>query len=137
MSNSEPFRRPLTKYVPNPKLKFLDQCEEVMRFKQLAGRTVETYGHWIERFIKFHRQPGVPAGQWIWRHPREMGHAEVRAFLTDLAVRRQVAVATQNQALNALVFLYREVLGRELGALGEFERPHRGSPTASSSQSKP
>lgn len=125
MSNSEPFRRPLAKYVPNPKLKFLDQCEEVMRFKQLAGRTVETYGHWIKRFIKFHRQPGALAGQWIWRHPREMGHAEVRAFLTDLAVRRQVSAATQNQALNAVLFLYREVVGGEMDWVEGFEQARR------------
>jgi len=54
-----------------------------------------------------------------------MGGTEVREFLTHLAVERRVAVATQNQALNALVFLYREVLGRELGELGEFERARR------------
>jgi hypothetical protein len=47
--------RPLTRYVPNPKLKFLDQCHEVMRFKQLAARTEETYLQWIRRFILFHR----------------------------------------------------------------------------------
>lgn len=61
-----------------------------------------------------------------WRHPREMGAVEVREFLTHLAVARRVAVGTQNQALNALVFLYREVLGREMGELGEYERPQRG-----------
>ncbi|MGH7951278.1 MAG: integron integrase [Limisphaerales bacterium] len=61
-----------------------------------------------------------------WRHPLDMGTAEVREFLTYLAAERNVAVATQNQALNALVFLYREVLGREFGTLGEFERPRRG-----------
>ena len=59
------------------------------------------------------------------RHPREMGAAEVQAYLSHLATERQVAAATQNQALNALVFLYREVLGGELGAIGRIERPTR------------
>ena len=71
-------------------------------------------------------EKGNPMGEGPgWRHPLEMGAAEVRTFLTHLAVERKVAVSTQNQALNALVFLYREVLGRELGAVGEFERPKR------------
>jgi len=61
----------------------------------------------------------------VWRHPRELGAAEVRAYLSHLASARDVAVATQNQALNAIVFLYREVLGLELGAIGEIERPTR------------
>jgi integron integrase len=125
MANPQSFRRSPAKFIPNPKLKFLDQCEEVMRFKQLAGRTVETYRHWIERFIKFHRQPGTQANQWVWRHPQEMGHAEVRAFLTDLAVRRQVSAATQNQALNALLFLYREVVGGEMEWVEGFEQARR------------
>ncbi|HAV61700.1 MAG TPA: integron integrase [Verrucomicrobiales bacterium] len=60
-----------------------------------------------------------------WRHPRDCGREEVRGFLTHLAVDRQVAAATQSQALNALVFLYREVLGVELGDLEEFRRAER------------
>jgi site-specific recombinase XerD len=60
-----------------------------------------------------------------WRHPLEMGAAEVKEFLVHLAVERRVAVATQNQALNALLFLYREVLGKDFGVLGNFERPAR------------
>ena len=127
MVNSQLFRSPPAKFIPNPKLKFLEQCEEVMRFKQLAGRTVETYLHWMERFIKFHRQPGTQPGQWVWRHPRAMGHAEVRAFLTDLAVRRQVSAATQNQALNALLFLYREVVGGEMEWVDGFEQARRSA----------
>lgn len=125
MGHSKSFSRPLEKFIPNPKLNFLDQCQEVMRFKQLAGRTVETYRHWMERFIKFHRQPGSQPGKWIWRHPRDMGHAEVRAFLTDLATRRQVSAATQNQALNALLFLYREVIGGEMEWVDGFEQARR------------
>jgi integrase len=108
--------RPLGRFLPNPKLRFLDQCREVLRFKQMAPRTEESYVDWIRRFI-------VWSGK---RHPREMGAAEVRGFLTHLAVERNVAAATQNQALNALVFLYREVVGGELEWLEGFEPAKRG-----------
>jgi len=115
--------------LANPKLKFLDQCREVMRFKQLARRSEETYIQWIRRFILFHRKlaavTDAPLQKWIWRHPKDMGEAEVRAFLTDLAVRRQVGAATQNQALNALLFLYREVLGVEMDWVDGFEQAQR------------
>lgn len=60
-----------------------------------------------------------------WRHPRELGTAEVRDYLSHLAVARQVAPATQRQALNAIVFLYRDVLNVELGQMGEIEKPQR------------
>jgi hypothetical protein len=85
--------------VPNPKLRLREQVREVMRFKHYAVRTEETYWGWIRQFILFHGK----------RHPREMGLPEVEAFLTHLAAGRDVAVATQNQALNALVFLYGQV----------------------------
>ncbi len=102
-------------FTPNPKLKLLDQVSEVIRFKHYSVRTEGTYREWIERYIFFHGK----------RHPREMGRAEVERFLSDLAVRRKVAASTQNQALNALLFLYREVLHQELGQLGEVERAKR------------
>lgn len=108
--------RPVARFLPNPKLRFLDQCREVLRFKQMARRTEEAYVDWIRRFI-------VWSGK---RHPREMGTAEVRGFLTYLAAERNVAAATQNQALNALVFLYREIVGGELGWLDGFEPAKRG-----------
>src|SRR6187455_2205173 len=82
--------------VPNPKLRLREQLREVMRFKHYSVRTEQTYWHWIRHFILFHQK----------KHPREMGEAQVHAFLTHLAAQRNVAVATQNQALNALVFLY-------------------------------
>lgn len=137
MGNSVPFpRRPRERFLPNPKLKFLEQCREVMRFKQLARRSEETYLQWIKRFILFNRKrvPGGTSGtageppalpRIVWRHPKEMGETEVRAFLTYLAARRQVAAATQNQALNALLFLYREVLGVEMGWVDGFEQAQR------------
>ena len=116
--------RPPERFIPNPKLKFLEQCREVMRFKQLAGRTEETYLQWIKRFILFHRRHG-PGGNWIWQHPRDMGENEVRAFLTDLAARQRVSAATQNQALNALLFLYRQVVGGEMAWVDGFEMAQR------------
>ena len=82
----------------------------------MSARTEESYVDWIRRFI-------VWSGK---RHPREMGTVEVRGFLTHLAAERNVAAATQNQALNALVFLYREVIGGELGWLDGFEPAKRG-----------
>jgi len=110
--------------IPNPKLKLLDQLSEVARFKHYSIRTEEAYRQWVIRFLQFHRRAGaVSAGS--WRHPRELGGAEVQAFLNDLAVNLRVAVSTQNQALNALVFLYREVLHVDLGDIGKIERPRR------------
>ena len=106
---------PRDKLVPNPKLKLLDQVSEVMRFKHHSLRTEQAYRQWIKRFIFFHGK----------RHPREMGAPEIRRFLNDLASRQKVAVSTQNQALNALVFLYREVLHLEPGNFGDIERPSR------------
>ncbi len=102
-------------FIPNPQLKLLDQVSEVMRFKHHSLRTEQAYRQWIKRFIFFQGK----------RHPKDLGPPEVRSFLNDLAARQGVAVSTQNQALNALVFLYREVLGQDFGDLGELERPSR------------
>ncbi len=85
---------------------FLRSVREAIRVRHFSIRTEEAYVHWVKRFILFHGK----------RHPTEMGESEVAAFLTHLAVEGQVASATQNQALNALVFLYRNVLDRPLGA---------------------
>ncbi len=71
-----------------------------MRFKHYSLRTEDSYVGWYQRFVRFHGM----------RHPKELGAAEVEAFLTDLAVTRRVVAATQNQALNALVFLFKDVL---------------------------
>src|SRR4051812_4800298 len=89
------------------KPKLLDQVRAVLRFKHYSIRTEEAYVDWIKRFILFHGK----------RHPKQMGESEVTAFLTDLAVARKVAASTQNQALSALLFLYREVLKKDLGFL--------------------
>lgn len=95
--------------------KFLDQVANACRVGRPAYRTEQSYLAWIRRFILFHGK----------RHPREMGASEVRAFLTHLAVNRQVAASTQNQALNAIVFMYREVLKRDPGEFGGFQRARR------------
>jgi integron integrase len=103
--------------VPNPKKRLLDQVREVIRLKHYSIRTEQTYVDWIKRYIVFHGK----------RHPREMGAPEIEGFLTDLAVRRRVAASTQNQALNALVFLYRQVLHQEAGEFSAVRarRPRR------------
>ena len=82
----------------------MDCVRARIRYRHYSLRTEEAYVGWIRRFIRFHGR----------RHPREMGAIEVESFLTDLAVRLKVAASTQNQALSALLFLYREVLGIEL-----------------------
>ena len=79
-------------FIPNPKLKLLEQVSEVMRFKHYSIRTETTYREWIKRFILFHGK----------RHPREMGAVEVERFLSDLAVNEHVAASTQNQAFGVV-----------------------------------
>ena len=95
--------------------KLLDQVRERLRLKHYSIRTEHQYVQWARRFILFHQK----------RHPAEMGAAEVEAFLTYLAVKEQVAAATQNQALSALLFLYREVLGVNLPWLDSVVRAKR------------
>jgi integron integrase len=84
--------------------KLLDQVSDVARFRHLSRRTEETYRSWIKRYIIFHNK----------RHPRDLDSDAIRIFLTHLAVDEHVAASTQNQAFNALLFLYRQVLHLEL-----------------------
>ena len=84
--------------------RLLDQVRERLRVKHYSLRTEDAYLHWIKRFILFHDR----------QHPREMGGAQVEAFLSHLATEGRVAASTQNQALSSLLFLYREVLAIEL-----------------------
>ncbi|CAN5424782.1 integron integrase [soil metagenome] len=86
--------------APAPKL--LDRVRLAIRSRHYSRRTEEAYVGWIRRYILFHRK----------RHPREMGEREVAAFLMDLSGQRKVAGSTHNQAMSALLFLYREVLGQ-------------------------
>jgi integron integrase len=95
--------------------KLLDLLRDTLRRRHYSLHTEDAYVNWCRRFILFHHK----------RHPADMGEGEIRQFLTHLAVDRQVAAATQNQALNALVFLYTRVLERDLGAFGAVERAAR------------
>lgn len=93
------------KFHPNPKLKLMEQVREVLRYHHYAYRTEQTYCQWILRYIHFYNRK---------RHPKDMGGKEVERFLSHLASREHVAASTQKQALNALVFLYRDVLHKPL-----------------------
>ena len=99
--------------MPEPKL--LDQVQSEIRLRHMSRRTEEAYVGWIRRYVLFHGK----------RHPREMSAPEIREFLSHLAEVRDVAASTQNQALNALVFLYRQVLRLEIGNLGEIARARK------------
>src|SRR3989304_5164686 len=112
-----PYPPPMSPATPGPdEPRFLEQVANACRVKRLAYRTEQSYVAWVRRFILFHNK----------RHPKDMGASEVRKFLTHLAVNRRVAASTQNQALNAIVFMYREVLRRDPGEFGEF--PHAKRP---------
>ncbi len=100
--------------VGKPK-RLLESVRDVMRLKHYSLRTERTYCHWIKRFIRFHGM----------RHPTEMAELEVGQFLTDLARTENVSASTQNQALSALLFLYKQVLKQEIGWLNQVERAKR------------
>jgi len=84
--------------------KLLDQLSDAIRLKHYSYRTEQTYRDWVKRYILFHNK----------RHPKDMGVEDIRAFLSHLAVEKHVAASTQNQALSAILFLYRHVLGQEI-----------------------
>lgn len=94
---------------------FLEEVRLVARTRRLSLRTEEAYLHYVREFIYFHQR----------RHPRELGPDEIRAYLTHLAVTRQVAASTQNVACSALLFLYREVLGQDVPAIAGVPRANR------------
>jgi len=101
---------PAARTPHSPKL--LDQVRDLIRLKHYSIRTEQAYLGWVKRFILFHGK----------RHPKEMGAEEVTQFLTHLAVQGNVAASTQNQALNAVLFLYREVLKVDLPWLDGLQR---------------
>ena len=104
---------------PSKPKKLLDQTRDKLRLGHYALTTEEAYVNWIRRFILFHNK----------RHPREMGKTEIEAFLTHLAAEAHVAPSTQNQAFNALLFLYRHVLGIEFPDIDALRaRPRRRLP---------
>jgi integron integrase len=95
----------LGQVIPNPKLRLLDQVREVMRIKHYSIRTERCYCDWIRRYIHFHKMR-------LREELTQESRAKMELFLSDLAVNGKVAAATQNQAFNSLLFLYREVLGQ-------------------------
>jgi len=96
-------------------MKLLDQVRDVIRKRHYSIRTEQAYVDWIRRFILFHGK----------RHPKDMGEAEISQYISHLATAQQAASSTQNQALNAIVFLYRQVLQIDLGDFGPMERAKR------------
>jgi integron integrase len=107
------------KFKPDSNRKLMDQVREVLRYYHYAYRTEQTYCDWIKRFLKFYK---------FSRHPKEMGAAEVEGFLSHLATEGKVAAATQRQALNAIIFLYREVLDIELGGIAPLRSKKQRKP---------
>ena len=97
------------------KPKLMDQLHEALRSRHYSRRTEETYCHWIRRFIFFHHV----------RHPSGMGEVEINTFLTHLAIQEHVSASTQNQALSALLFLYRQVLEADFPWLDEVIRARK------------
>jgi integron integrase len=95
--------------------KLLDRVRWHLRVKRYSIRTEQSYVDWIRRYILFHKK----------RHPSDMGEAEIAAFLSHLAVNRNVAASTQNQALSALLFLYQQVLDRKLDFIDDVKRAKR------------
>lgn len=94
------------------KPRLLDQVRFVVRAKHYSIRTEQAYSYWIKKFIIFNNK----------RHPKEMGEAEINGFLSHLANNDKVAASTQNQALSALLFLYKEILYQDIGDLGDVIR---------------
>jgi integron integrase len=108
-------KKPRLSLVRDAKPKLLDQLREALRARHYSRRTEQTYCSWVKRFIFFHNV----------RHPEEMAEPEINAFLTHLAVKEKVSASTQNQALSALLFLYRNVISREVGDLGKVIRARK------------
>ena len=99
--------------TPAPRL--LEKLRDAVRVRHYSYRTEQAYVDWVRRFVSFHGR----------RHPRDMGAAEASAFLTYLSRERNVSASTQNQALSALLFLYKHVLGAALPWMSEIERAKR------------
>src|SRR6266550_9579852 len=96
-------------------VRLFDRMRAVLRTRHYSIRTEDSYIQWVKRFILFHGK----------KHPSAMGAEEINAYLTDLAVERHVSASTQSQALAAILFLYRDVLGEEVPWLTELVRAPR------------
>ena len=111
MQNNEP--NPTGLGLPEPRLE--DQLRGVIRRRQMSPRTEETYVQWYKRYVR----------HFNLRHPREMGAEQITEFLTYLATQKQLGRASQNQALDALVFLYEQVLQLRLEGMEAERAPYR------------
>jgi integron integrase len=111
--NNKPRRAQTADRPPLSAVRLLDQLRERIRYLHYSLRTEQAYVHWTKTFIRFHQM----------RHPRDMGGAEVEAFLTHMTTHGHVSVSTHRQALSALLFLYREVLGMDLPWMNDMARP--------------
>ena len=100
--SEQPGRRPM----------LLEVVRQRMRLRHLSYHTEKQYVYWIRYFVRFHGK----------RHPSAMGEKEIEAFLSHLAIKRGISPSTQNQALNALIFLFRHVLNKDLGECKNFTR---------------
>jgi len=94
--------------------RIIAKAREVMRYKQMAYKTEQSYIHWIERY-----------SWWLFDHAAGSHEDKLRGYLSDLANKNNVAANTQRQALNALVFLYRHILGVEIGEIGTFSKSRK------------
>lgn len=99
-------------FTATPPPRLLEQVRDAIRLRHYSLRTEQAYLDWIKRFLLFHHE----------RHPKDMGAAEVEQFLSHLAVEGKVAASTQNQALSALLFLYKQVLGIDLPWMNDITR---------------
>lgn len=115
------------KFRPDPNLKLMEQVKEVLRYHHYAYRTEQTYCEWIKRYLKFHGYA---------RHPQAMGEREIEQYLSHLATEGKVAASTQRQALNAIIFLYRDVLDKELGGIEPIRSKRRRKPPTVLTQSE-
>ena len=111
--------------APLKSIRLLDQVRERIRYLHYSLSTEKVYLNWVKFFIRWHGRDGR------MKHPRDMGPREVEAFLTMLATERKVSASTHNQALSALLFLYREVLNLDLPWMDGINRPadRRGIPS--------
>jgi integron integrase len=108
-------RVPVSSQVLCRSPKLLESLREALHVRHYSNRTEDTYCSWVKRFVHFHKL----------RHPKEMGELEINLFLTHLAVSEKVSASTQNQALSALLFLYRHVIGKDVGDLGHVIRARK------------
>src|SRR3982751_7041492 len=102
-------------HAPEGRFRLIETVRRALRERRYSARTEQAYVHWIRRFILANDR----------RHPADLGAAEIRAFLSDLAVRERVSASTQNQALAALSFLYAHVVRRPLASVDEIAPARR------------